>query len=59
MTKLHKIIKERGIKKTWLSEKTCILPQNIYAYEHGKIKMTEKVAGIFAEALNVSIEEIL
>lgn len=58
MTKLHKIIEERGIKRTWLAEKTCMQPQNVYAYEYGKINMTDKAASIFAIALGVSIEEI-
>lgn len=58
MNNLGKIIKERGLKRTWLAEKTGILPQNIYKYEHGKIRMTKDVAIAFAVALNVSVEEI-
>jgi len=58
MTKLHNIIQDRGIKRTWLAKKTCILRQNVYAYEYGKITMTDKAASKFAIALDVSIEEI-
>ncbi|EKN66050.1 hypothetical protein BABA_17442 [Neobacillus bataviensis LMG 21833] len=54
---LKEIIEERGIKITWLSEKSGISRNTIHTYLNGGIPALDKAYAI-ANALGLSVKEI-
>lgn len=54
---LKEIIEERGIKITWLSEKSGVSRNTIHTYLNGGIPALDKAYAI-ANALGLSVKEI-
>jgi putative transcriptional regulator len=54
---LKEIIEERGIKITWLSEKSGISRNTIHTYLNGGVPALDKAYAI-AKALGLSVNEI-
>jgi lambda repressor-like predicted transcriptional regulator len=54
---LKTIIKDRGIKVTWLSERSGVSRNSIHVYMDGGIPALDKAYAI-AEALDISVYDI-
>lgn len=59
MTKLSKILKERGIKQIWIAEKLGVSKMAVSHWVKGKHIPKVKYILKLSELLNVSIEELV
>ena len=58
MTKLEKILNEKGIKQVWLAKKINKSPAELNRWLKGKIIPSYEIMCKIAKALNISVEEI-
>jgi len=57
--RINSLIRERGIKKTWLADRCDISPSGLGHYLHGRSEMTVEFAKKLAVALGVRLDEIV
>ncbi len=59
MTKLSEILKQRGIKQTWVAEKLGVSKQAVNNWVNGKHIPQSKYILKLAKLLEISIEELI
>ena len=58
MTKLEKILKEKGIKQVWLAKKINKSPAELNRWLKGKRLPSYEIMCKISKAINISVEEI-
>ena len=58
MTKLEKILNEKGIKQTWLAKKIGKTPPELNRWVKGRITPSYDIMHRISEALGISVDEL-
>lgn len=58
MTKLEKILKEKGIKQTWLAKKIGKTPPELNRWVKGRITPSYDIMHRISEVLGISVDKL-